>query len=196
MPGISAVSPPISAHPACSQPVAMPRDHVGRDVDVELPAGEVVEEEQRLGTLDQDVVDAHRDQIDADRVVPVERERQHELGADAVGPGDEHRIAEALADLDQSAEAADAGQHLGAQRTLGERLDPLDQRVAGGDVDAGIAIGQTGAGVGREHDAESVVARREEASGARTARANAARCDETTTIRICPRPLQAPAGIA
>ena len=41
-------------------------DHLGRDVDVELAAGEVVEEEQRLGPLHQDVVDAHGDQV-ADR---------------------------------------------------------------------------------------------------------------------------------
>ncbi len=52
-------------------------DHVGRDVDVELAAGEVVEEEQRLGALHEDVVDAHRDEVDADGVVPAEREGEH-----------------------------------------------------------------------------------------------------------------------
>ena len=60
-------------------------DDLAGDGDVELAAGEVVEEEQRLGALDQDVVDAHRDEVDADRVVAVERERELELGADAVG---------------------------------------------------------------------------------------------------------------
>ena len=50
------------------------------------PAGrEVVEEEQRLGALHQDVVDAVVDEIDADRVVPVGQERDLQLGADAVG---------------------------------------------------------------------------------------------------------------
>ncbi len=48
-------------------------DHLGRDVDVEPLADEVVEEEQRLGALHEDVVDAHRDEVDADRVVPAER---------------------------------------------------------------------------------------------------------------------------
>ncbi len=38
------------------------------DVDLELAAGIVVEEEQRLGALHDDVVDAHRHQVDADRV--------------------------------------------------------------------------------------------------------------------------------
>ena len=46
-------------------------DDFGGDVDVELAAGEVVEEEQRLGALHEDVVDAHRDEVDADGVVAV-----------------------------------------------------------------------------------------------------------------------------
>ena len=95
--GCSAVSPPISAQPACSQPAAMPFHDVGGDRDVEALADEVVEEEQRLGALHEDVVDAHRDEVDADRVVPRERERELELRADAVGAGDEHRLAIALA---------------------------------------------------------------------------------------------------
>ena len=72
----------------------------------------------------------------------VKAQRQLQLRADAVGAGDEHRLAVALADLEQRAEAADAGQHLRAQRPLRERLDALDERVAGVDVDAGVAIGK------------------------------------------------------
>ena len=72
----------------------------------------------------------------------LERERELELGADAVGPRDEHRLPVALRQLDQRAEAADPGEHFGAHRALRERLDPLDQRVARVDVDAGIAVGQ------------------------------------------------------
>ena len=37
---------------------------------VELAGGEIIEEEQRLGALDDKIVDAHGDEIDADRVVP------------------------------------------------------------------------------------------------------------------------------
>ncbi len=118
--------------------------HVGGDVDVEALAHEVVEEEERLGALHQDVVDAHRDEIDADRVVPVEREGELQLRADAVGAGDQHRLPVALRKLDQRAEAADAGEHFGPHRPGGERLDALDERVAGVDVDAGVAIGKTG----------------------------------------------------
>ena len=144
MPGISAVSPPISAQPACSQPSAMPRDDRSATVDVQLAGGEVVEEEQRLGALHHHVVDAHGDQVDADGVVPAAVDRQPELGAHAVGAGDQHRLPVALGQLDQGAEAADAAQHLGAQRASHERLDALDQLVAGVDIDAGVAVGEAG----------------------------------------------------
>ena len=87
----AARSPPARSPRRCRRSTA-----VG-GVDVELAAGEVVEEEQRLGALHQDVVDAHRDQVDADGVVPVEREGELELGADAVGAGDQDRLAVALA---------------------------------------------------------------------------------------------------
>src|SRR5215831_3107449 len=44
-------------------------DDLGRDLHVEPLADVVVEEEQRLRALDQDVVHAHRHEVDADRVV-------------------------------------------------------------------------------------------------------------------------------
>ena len=113
-------------------------------VHVELPAREVVEEEERLGALHENVVHAHRDEVDADGVVPLELERELELGADPVGAGDQHRFAIILRDFEQCAEAADAGQHLGAHRAPGEGLDALDQRVARIDVDASIAIRKRG----------------------------------------------------
>src|SRR3546814_727954 len=68
-------------------------DHRDRGVDVELASGEVVEEEQRFGTLHQHVVDAHADQVDADGVVAAELPGELELSADAVGTGDQHRHA-------------------------------------------------------------------------------------------------------
>jgi hypothetical protein len=93
MPGISAVSPPISAQPACSQPAAMPLTTSVATATSSLPQAKVVEEEQRLGALHQDVVHAHRHEVDADGVVAVQLEGELELGADAVGAGDQHRLA-------------------------------------------------------------------------------------------------------
>jgi hypothetical protein len=103
---------------------------------------EVVEEEQRLGALHEDVVDAHRHQILAHGVVAVELERQLELGAHAVGARNQHRLLVLLRQLEQRAETADAGHHAFAHGALGKRLDPVDQRVAGFDVNTGIAVGK------------------------------------------------------
>ncbi len=115
-------------------------DDLRGGADVELAAGEIVEEEKRLRALDENVVDAHRHEVDAHRVVAAELECQLELGAHPVGARHQHRIAKALADLEQRPEAADAGEHLRAHGALGEGLDALDQRVARVDVDAGIAV--------------------------------------------------------
>ena len=59
------------------------------DFAVEASGGEVVEEEERRGALHGDVVDAVVDQVGADGVVDAELEGDLELGADAVGGGDE-----------------------------------------------------------------------------------------------------------
>ena len=110
MPGISAVSPPISAQPAWRQPSAMPAIDALGDAGVELAGGEIVEEEQRLGALHDQVVDAHRDQVDADAVVPVVLDRELELGADAVVRRDQQRIGEARRlQIEEAAEAAEIG---------------------------------------------------------------------------------------
>ncbi len=142
MPGISAVSPPISAQPDCSQPAAMPLITAAATSTSSFAGRVIVEEEQRLGALDENVVDAHRDQVDADGVVAREREGEHQLRPHAVGAGDQDGVAKALADFHQTAKAADAGEHLGAHRALGEWLDALDQRIAGVDVHPRVAVGQ------------------------------------------------------
>ncbi len=110
MPGISAVSPPISAQPRLAAGRGDAVDHLGADLRIELAAGEIVEEEQRLGALHHEVVDRHGDEIDADRVVARSLDRDLDLGADAVGRGDQDRIGEAgRLEIEQAAEAADLG---------------------------------------------------------------------------------------
>ena len=105
-----------------------------------MPAGEVVEEEERLGPLHQNVVDAHGHQVDADGVVHTQREGQLELGAHPVGPRHQHRLAVAGRNLEQPAKAPDARQQPRALRAGRQRLDPLDQCVARVDVDPGIPV--------------------------------------------------------
>ena len=118
-------------------------DDAPAGLDLELAGREVVEEEQRLGALHDDVVDAHRDQVDADRVGDAGLDRDLELGADAVGAGDQDRVLEAgRLEVEQAAEAAQPAHHAAPVGAPGERLDVLDQGVAGIDVDARFLVGQ------------------------------------------------------
>ena len=64
-------------------------------------------------------------------------DRDLDLGADAVGRGDQDRVLEAGGlEVEQPAEAADLGVGAGAGGGAHHRLDQIDQAVAGIDVDA------------------------------------------------------------
>ena len=112
------------------------RRHVGR----ETARGEVVEEEQRLGALHEDVVDAVVDEALPHRVVAPGHERHLQLRADAVRARDEHRVAVVRAEAEQAAERADRREHARRERALRQSLDAVDGLVAGVDVDAGCSV--------------------------------------------------------
>ena len=64
-----------------------------------------------------------------------------QLRADAVVGGDEDRIAEAGAlQVEKAAEPAEVGIRASSAGRFGDALDGVDQRIAGIDVDAGIAV--------------------------------------------------------
>ena len=117
-------------------------NHVGSAGDVEFAAGEIVEEEQRLRALNQNIVDAHGDEVDADGVVFVPVEGEFELGAHAVSAADKDGIFVFFADFDQCAEAAQITQHFGTHGAFGKRFDVFDQLVAGVNIDASVAVAQ------------------------------------------------------
>ena len=142
MSGISAVSPPISAQPDSVAARGDAADDRRGGLDVEFAGREIIQEEQGFGALHQHVVHAHRDQVDADGVVAAQLLRQLELGADAVGAGDQDRLAVLAGQVEQRAESAQAAHHLGPETALDQRLDAFDECVAGIDVDACVAIGQ------------------------------------------------------
>ncbi len=84
------------------------------DVRLEFSTGKVVEKKQRLGALHDEVVDRHGDEIDADGLVPAGLDRDLDLGADAVGGGDQHRVDKAgPLEVEQAAKAADLGVRAG-----------------------------------------------------------------------------------
>ena len=118
-----------------------PRDHLARLLRLELGGGEIVQEEQRLGALDDEVVDAHRDQVDAGDAMPAALRQKLQLGADAVGRGDQDRIAKTgLPQVEQAAETADLGVGTRPRRAAGERRDGTHQGLAGVDVHPRLAI--------------------------------------------------------
>ncbi len=119
-----------------------PDDRFG-DALVELAGGEIVEEQQRLRALDDDVVDAHRDEVDPDRVADPALDRDFHLGADAVVGGDQDRIDEpGRLEVEQAAEAAQFRVRPRPAGRARQRLDPVHQPVAGVDIDPGVGIGE------------------------------------------------------
>jgi len=68
-------------------------------------------------------------------------DRHFQLGADAVGGGDQERVLEAGGlRVEEGAETAERGVRPGARRGSGQGRDGFDQGVAGIDVDARILV--------------------------------------------------------
>ena len=105
---------------------------------VKLAGGEVVEEEQRLGALHDEVVDAHGDQVDADACRAARsRSRCFSLVPTPSVRRDQHRVAEA-GGLGSNSAPKPPSPPITPGRAVArrQRLDALDQRVAGVDIDA------------------------------------------------------------
>ena len=125
---------------------------------IELAGGEIVEEQQRLGALHNEVVDAHGDKVDADRVVPTRLDGDLQFRADAVVGRHQNRIGEAgRLQVEQPAEAADLAVGARPARSAHMRLDAPHQFVARVDVDAGIGIGQRVGGISAGHRGRSMI---------------------------------------
>ena len=103
----------------------------------------VVEEEHRLRALRDDVVHAHRHQVDPDGVVPVVRDCKLDLRADAVGAGDQHGLPIALERrFEQCTEAAQPGNDAFTRGTVRDCANACDQFVAAIDVHAGVSVAE------------------------------------------------------
>ena len=117
------------------------RDQLLEDPGPQLPRADVIQKEKRFRAENGDVVDAMIDEVLADGVVAVQGEGDFQLGAHAVGAGDQDRLAEFLGvEGKQAAEAAHVAEHLaaaGGGEQAGQR--GLDF-VAQADVHAGGGI--------------------------------------------------------
>ena len=111
---------------------------------VGLLDGEVVEHRDRLGADADEVVDVHRDAVDADRAQAPGLLGDDELGADAVGAQRDRQV---VGDAQHAGVVAGAQQR--AARPAGvDRAQHVDERaharVAGGDRDSGGGVGVLG----------------------------------------------------
>ncbi len=111
------------------------------DVGIESAGGEIVEKEERLRALDEDVVGAVIDEIDTDCRVDAGHERQAQLGADAIGARDQHRIIDSgRTELEEAAEGANLRQHARRECLSRQRADAAHDFIASIDVDAGLLV--------------------------------------------------------
>ena len=118
-------------------------DDSRRVIYVQLARRKIIEKEQRLSALTNQVVDAHRDQIDTDAADFARVGGNAQLGPDAIGCGDKNGIViPGSLEIEQRAKPAQTGHCAGPRRSGGRRLDPIDKRIACIDVDAGFGISQ------------------------------------------------------
>ena len=121
----------------------MPGDDGGGGLRIEFAAGKIIQKEQRLGALHHEVVDRHRHQVDADAAMQAGLDRDLDLGADAIGGGDQNRVLEARRlQIEQPAKPADFGVGAGAGGGANHRLDQIDQAIARIDIDARIRVSE------------------------------------------------------
>src|ERR1035441_665264 len=88
--------------------------NVATNLGVKLAYRKVIEEEERLGALNGNVVYTMVDQIFANGIVATGRKSDFQLSANAIGRADQHRISPALERKARS-ETADRGQDAGGE---------------------------------------------------------------------------------
>ena len=107
----------------------------------EFAHSEVVQEKQRLGTLNENVVDAVIYEVATDRGVHPESHGHFQLGADAVGAGDQHRLFPLLdVESKQAAKTADAAKYGRSKGAAGMMPDALFRVIGNGDVDTCVGV--------------------------------------------------------
>ena len=108
-------------------PVGDASDHAFCYAVFQFAGGEVVEEEQRLCALDDQIVHAHGDKIDADRVMAIRIDRQLQFRTDAVVSSDKQRIFVARRlGIEEPAESTDLAIGARTHGCLDQRANCLD----------------------------------------------------------------------
>ena len=88
--------------------------------NAQLAGGVVVQKEQGFRALDDQIVDAHGNKVDPDRVMDRAVDGKFKLGAHAIGARYQQRIAKARGfQVEQAAKAAESPSHAAAGRRFG-----------------------------------------------------------------------------
>ena len=106
------------------------------------PERHVVEEEERHGTLHEDVVDAVVHEVVPDRVVPLRLDRHLDLGTHAIGTGHEQGAARLGGHLEHSAKAAEPTARAYRERRLDQAADALLGCMRGVEVHPCLGVPQ------------------------------------------------------
>jgi cardiolipin synthase (CMP-forming) len=114
------------------------------DFRLKFAASIIIEEEKRLGTLYDQVIDAHCDQVDSNRVVTPGFDRDLKLGTNAVGCRDQNGVAVADAfKVKDPAKSADFSICAGAGCRSNQGFDELHHPVAGIDINTSLRVSET-----------------------------------------------------
>jgi len=118
-------------------------DNLLGGVHIQLAGGVVVKKEKRLGAGDDDIVDAHGNQIDTDAIVLPGLKGKAQFGADTVCAGDQDGSAITLhRQLEKPAKAAESAQHARTMSGGNIAFDALDQLSTGIDINTGVPVTQ------------------------------------------------------
>ena len=118
-------------------------DDLGDVLGTQLADGDVIREEQRLGTDGHDVVDAHGNQVLAHGVVTAQQLGDRELGAHAVGATHQDGVVHVLEGLHREAraKATQPADDLGSVGLANAGLDRVNRACALVHVHAGVGVG-------------------------------------------------------
>src|SRR5713101_624609 len=117
--------------------------HDGLDLlRIEPTDRDVVEEIEGFGPVDDDVVHAHRDQVDADGIVAAGQESDLELRSNADGGRNQDGFAILRWHADEARKAAEPADHLGPARRARQRCDAAYRVLTRVDINAGLAVSQ------------------------------------------------------
>ena len=122
-------------------------DELGDLLHVDRVGSDVVEEEQRLGSRREHVVDAVRGEIRAAPAKAVAAAAQHELRADRVGRRGQQAM---IVDREEPRKRAERAGDPGRRSRGDSRAEPIDDRVGGRERDPGSGVRLLGRGHGTE----------------------------------------------